>query len=643
LSQGFTGRHAALLGRLEVFAGLDRMTLAKLAAHVEPVDIRGGQTLFEEGDPPDGLYVVSDGAFGVFTRRADGRGEVRLATCRTGESFGEIALLTGEVRTATVRAEVDGQLLRLSQAHFARLVQGDPSVALAISSGLIRRLRAADRRLAGGEVEDSIVPDEARVVPPPLATARSRAWPVQRTLGVVLASACVLIGWLTPSPDGLGTDGWHVLASLAALVPLMAMSGLSDGAVGLLLVAVWVLGGVSTPRVALSGFASTSWVLTVTVFALGGAIAASGLLYRLALWTVSRARAGFAGQVWALGLTGLLASPAVPNATGRMTLVAPAVGELVEVLGYASRSRPAAGLAFAALVGFGQMVAPFLTSSSTALLAFALLPPESRADLSWATWAARAMPLHVLMLAALLGFVVWRFRPVPSDQASRREQNRPEALALQRALLGPPTRQERVVGLVTLVLLLGFATQAVHKVDLVWVSVAAFVVLAALGTLTPAVLRDVNWDFILLFGVLIGIAEVVASTGLDAWLAGLVRGPLAGLASVPILFVFALSVVCTVLSLVLRWQAVVPLLIITLGPVARGAGIDPWIVAIVALVACNGFLLPYQSTVYLALRRGTAGELFTPAQAQPLAIAYSAVTILALCAMVPFWQALGLL
>jgi hypothetical protein len=93
----------------------------------------------------------------------------------------------------------------------------------------------------------------------------------------------------------------------------------------------------------------------------------------------------------------------------------------------------------------------------------------------------------------------------------------------------------------------------------------------------------------------------------------------------------------------MRWQAAAPLLTISLAPVAVSSGIDPWIVALVALIACNGFFLPYQSTTYLALYHGTNGRLFTHAQARPMAIAYGVVTLLALCASVPIWRAWGLL
>jgi hypothetical protein len=67
------------------------------------------------------------------------------------------------------------------------------------------------------------------------------------------------------------------------------------------------------------------------------------------------------------------------------------------------------------------------------------------------------------------------------------------------------------------------------------------------------------------------------------------------------------------------------------------------VIGLVALMACNGFFLPYQSTTYLALYHGTNGRLFTHRQARPMAIAYGVVTLVALCASVPLWRAMGLM
>jgi DASS family divalent anion:Na+ symporter len=99
---------------------------------------------------------------------------------------------------------------------------------------------------------------------------------------------------------------------------------------------------------------------------------------------------------------------------------------------------------------------------------------------------------------------------------------------------------------------------------------------------------------------------------------------------------------CFAVSFVLRWQAAAPLVTIALAPVAAAKGISPLVVGLVALIACNTFFLPYQSTTYLALYHGTGGEVFTHQQARPTAIGYALFSVVALVASVFFWRLMGL-
>ena len=73
------------------------------------------------------------------------------------------------------------------------------------------------------------------------------------------------------------------------------------------------------------------------------------------------------------------------------------------------------------------------------------------------------------------------------------------------------------------------------------------------------------------------------------------------------------------------------------------AGINPFVVGVTTIMACNGFFIPYQSTIYLALYHGTGGRLFTHRQARLAAIAYGVLTLIALAASVPVWRAMRLL
>ena len=475
-----------------------------------------------------------------------------------------------------------------------------------------------------------------RVEPQPKAP---RAWRPNRKTAAILIGGVVLIAtWPLPPPEGLSDRGWHTLTTLLASLPLFAVEALPDGIVALLLASVWVVAGVTAPRIALGGFATGNWVLVVSTLAVGAAIASSGLLYRMALWVVANSRGGYPGQVVGLGVSGMVVGPAAPNATSRVALVAPAVTELIDALGYSPGSPPAIGLAMAVLIGFGQVVALFLTSSTTSVLVYAVLPEATRASVSWGGWFVRALPTHVILFAALAAFILWRYRP--REARAIRGTN---ALALQRALLGPPSRHERIAMVMTAFILVGFSTQPFHHVDPAWIGVLALAVLAGTGVLAANGLSTINWSFALLSGILTSMSDVFADTQLDKWLAGIATLTVGGLASNPVAFIAALTVLCFAVTLVMRWQAAAPLLTISLAPVAISSGIDPWVIGLVALMACNGFFLPYQSTTYLALYHGTNGRLFTHRQARPMAAAYAVATLLALCASVPLWRVMGLI
>ncbi len=572
----------------------------------------------------------------------------RLGPAGSAEARREVAAVARSLGAADVAIVVlaEGGLLDEAAALADRAGReltraGRTQEAEALQARVSEHVAAAQRppALAGEPEPTAFSGVTERVV------ATRLRWPPGRVaLGLTLGALLLVVGWMVPPPGGLSAAGWHALVTLIAIVPVLGLDALPEGIVALALAAVWVVGGVAPPRVAMGGFATAGWVLVVGVLLIGAAIASSGLLYRLALQSVRLAKGGFAAQAAALAAVGILIGPANPNATGRVMLVAPAISDLIEALGYAPRSRGAAGLAMASLVGFGQMVAPFLTSSTTAVLVYTMLPEASRANVSWGSWALRAAPTTLLLYALLVPAIVLIYRPRGEPLASNQHAERTaKAVALQQALLGPLSRAEIVSLVVTTGVLVGFMTQPIHGVDPAWLGVLATVVLVAAGVLSMDGIRSVNWSFALFYGILPGMGDVLSTNKVDTWLAAMINAVIGGLAATPVLFVAALTLIAFAISFVLRWQAAAPLLTIALTPVAVAAGMDPWIVAFVAVVAANGFFLPYQSTTYLALYHGTGGRLFSHAQARPAALAFGVGTLLALCASVPVWHGMGLL
>src|SRR5262245_59980552 len=471
--------YAHLLRQVDLFAGLDRVTLAKLAAHLQPLSYEAGATIFCQGEAGDAFYLVANGAVGVYAKDDSAVAETRVKVLHAGEPFGEMALLSNIPRTASIKAETDCEVLRLGRTAFVELVREQPSVGLAIAGTLSQRLAGMLHRLGGKDADAAVVagPMPGKVVPDiegrvqaaaAAANERKPVWRLSRP-GIAVGAAIIIggFGWALPPPLGLSPVAWRALIALLAIIPALMLDAVLEGVLGLLLACAWVLSGVAGANDALSGFASSSWVLVVSVLIVGAAITQTGILYRLALLTINHMRGGFAGEATALACVGQLLGPAVPNATSRIIIIAPMLRELVDALGYAPRSKPAAGLAMAVLIGFGQLAATSLTSGTTAVLVAAVLPADVRGDIDWITWTFYGAPFNSVLLIGLLGTILWLYRPArgerqPSDQ-------RAKSLQLQQALLGPMSRAEKIALGVGIGLLAGFVTQPVHRVDPGWV------------------------------------------------------------------------------------------------------------------------------------------------------------------------------
>ena len=101
------------LRSVDLVSGLDRVALARLAAYMDPVAVAKGEVLLAEGETGDALYIIVRGIFAV----QDSAGR-RLNTIGPGHYVGELALLVDEPRSATIRAETDGEVLRLERQQF---------------------------------------------------------------------------------------------------------------------------------------------------------------------------------------------------------------------------------------------------------------------------------------------------------------------------------------------------------------------------------------------------------------------------------------------------------------------------------------------------------------------------------------------
>lgn len=133
---------------LPMFEGLDKPLLEALLDEFDWVAIQGGTTLFEAGDMPDALYCVISGSLGAFKQTAEGHRRM-VGRIAAGEIAGEMALISGKPRTATVIALRDCELGRLSRSAFERVMRLHPEGLLRVAQLLVQRLEMSQRQMRG--------------------------------------------------------------------------------------------------------------------------------------------------------------------------------------------------------------------------------------------------------------------------------------------------------------------------------------------------------------------------------------------------------------------------------------------------------------------------------------------------------------
>jgi cAMP-dependent protein kinase regulator len=134
-----------LLSGVPLFAGLSRRDLRKVASLAEEVWMNPGKVVIEEGEPGDAFYVILDGRAKV-TRRGSERTIKRLGP---RDHFGELALLDGGPRTATVVAEDALDTIRIGRDSFRRLLLAEPAVGLRIMEQLVAWIRRDQPKMVG--------------------------------------------------------------------------------------------------------------------------------------------------------------------------------------------------------------------------------------------------------------------------------------------------------------------------------------------------------------------------------------------------------------------------------------------------------------------------------------------------------------
>jgi anion transporter len=151
---------------IPIFSGLSREDVAKVLGKMEETFFGAGTTIFSQGDQGDAFYLIQSGAVQVMLESGAGKSEI-VAVLGPKDWFGEMALLTGEPRSATIFAVKPTTLWRLSREAWDDLIDKHPTWLLQFCATLSKRLSHLDRQYSTGREAFNSLAEEFYMALPP--------------------------------------------------------------------------------------------------------------------------------------------------------------------------------------------------------------------------------------------------------------------------------------------------------------------------------------------------------------------------------------------------------------------------------------------------------------------------------------------
>jgi len=147
-----------ILKRVEIFSTLEREDVALVASRLSVRRLEAHETVVRQGEAGESLFVVVEGLLDVLVARESRVDALQVGQMAPGSCFGEISLLTGEVRSATVVAATDAVVCEITKEHLSALLDARPEVAkmlcdVAAARRVRESLRFAEAAAGAPDVE----------------------------------------------------------------------------------------------------------------------------------------------------------------------------------------------------------------------------------------------------------------------------------------------------------------------------------------------------------------------------------------------------------------------------------------------------------------------------------------------------------
>ncbi len=442
---------------------------------------------------------------------------------------------------------------------------------------------------------------------------------------------------ITP-PAELTKEAMYFMGIFIGAMLAMVLRALPDWIISLFALLLLVVFKVGPFTTVFSPMAGTSIWLIIPAFGISAVMAKTGLLKRIALSILSIFPQSFRGQISALFASGIVISPLIPSTLAKMSIFAPFTASMSNEMGYEKGSKGAAGLFMSQWCSAGLLGYAFYSGSFAVFMLLGLIPEQEQAVFNWMSWLKMCLPWMLTMI--VLSYIV-----IMNVYKPDKELDLPQGFTKNTLKeMGPMSTQEKLAGLILLVVLLAWMTEAWHGYAAAIVALGGLGLYCLVGLYTKEDFAStVPWGDLIYMLMIFSVAALIGTLGINTWLQGILDPILRPLFDNTYLLILAICITTYILRCFILSQFTIAIIIYAiLGGLAQAAGMNGILIVLITYISGNIFMFDFQNIVYVTARTSSM-NMIDQKMALPYATAWLFINIIGWWASVPVWKALGLM
>ena len=353
--------------------------------------------------------------------------------------------------------------------------------------------------------------------------------PSKKLMSVLFAVVCLVgINWFTPDMAGLTASGKAALAVAVFAIIVWVTQAFEDAVSGLMIIFLLAVLKATPLAGAFSGFSNTAIWLIIIGFIMAGCMEKSGLSKRIALFLINAAGGEASKIYWAVAVVMAVLTFLVPSITARTLLMLPIIVGIGQAFNAKQgQSNIMKGLLFIVCMSGTMMSIGVLTGHVGNPITAGLIQAATKQTVSWSMWFEVGGP-PAFVLAFLSVYVILKIWPPEIKKLGQGQ----EYIQKELVSLGKLSKQEVYTFVVFMVTLVLWATDSLHKVDVVVVGLLSILLLLWPSTGVMGwkeAQQKVPWNVFILYGAGLSMGTALVSSGAAKWLAGTMLSPIANM------------------------------------------------------------------------------------------------------------------